>query len=96
MSRSRKKPYMAVCCYFSNKKDKRIANQTFRAKNKHILKKLLKDTDVEHNFYHRTREVSDTWCFASDGLAHYIKGSARLAKSRDPEDKENYRRWTSK
>lgn len=95
MSRSRKKPYASWVCYFSNKRDKRLANQAFRAKNKHIIKKLIKDIDSEHNFYHRTREVSDTYDFASDGLPQYV-GNTRLAKSKDPKDKELFRKWISK
>lgn len=64
MSRSKKKPYQAWACYFSNKEDKTIANRTFRRKNKYKLKKgkpLLYDV----------KEVSDTWNFDSDGLAVY-------------------------
>lgn len=64
MSRSRKKPYQAWACYFSNKKDKTIANRTLRRKNKHRLKK-------DKPLLHHVREVSDTWNFDSDGLAVY-------------------------
>ena len=39
MSRSFKKhPFTAVCCYFSNKKDKIIANRLFRRISKQRLK----------------------------------------------------------
>lgn len=65
MSRSHKKnPFMAVCCYFSNKKDKIIANRLFRRISKNRLRK------GEYPLY-SLKEVSDTWNFASDGLAYY-------------------------
>ena len=38
-----KEAYWACVCYFSNKKDKRIANQKFRTKNKQLVKKLMKE-----------------------------------------------------
>lgn len=89
MSRSYKKPYASWVCYFSNKKDKRIANRLFRRLNKVLLK-----IDPER-LKHRVREVRDTYDFASDGLAHYV-GDSRLAKSDDPKDKELYRKWLQK
>ena len=65
MSRSFKKhPFTAVCCYFSNKKDKIIANRLFRRISKQRLK-LDKDP------LYSLKECSDTWNFESDGLASY-------------------------
>lgn len=65
MSKSYKKnPFMCVCCYFSNKKDKIIANRLFRRISKHRIK-LGKDP------LYSIRECSDTWNFSSDGLAYY-------------------------
>ena len=63
MSRSRKhSPCTNVVIYRSNKKDKVNAHRAFRAKERHrmIHGGLLPM---------RLREVSDTWDFASDGLA---------------------------
>ena len=69
-----KEAYWAAVCYFSNKKDKKLANQRFRTKNKHLIKKLMKEDPDEINFHYRLREISNTWDFSSDGLAyhHYI------------------------
>ena len=73
MSRSKKKPYQAWACYFSNKEDKTIANRIFRRKNKHRLKK-------GKPLLHRVREVYDTWKFDSDGLAVYRGNDLGLYK----------------
>lgn len=89
MSRSYKKPYASWVCYFSNKKDKRIANRKFRRINKVFTKIDLK------KLKYKLREVSDTWNFASDGLASYV-GNCRLAQSNDPSDKECFRKWLQK
>lgn len=89
MSRSYKKPYACWGCYFSNKKDKRIANKKFRRFNK-IFSKI----DPERLKY-RLREVSNVWNFSSDGLAHYV-GNSKLAKSEDFENKEIFRKWIQK
>lgn len=89
MSRSYKKPYACWVCYFSNKKDKRIANKKFRRINR-ILTKINPD-----KLKHRLKEVSNTYNFASDGLACYV-GNSRLAKSKDFEDKEIFRKWIQK
>lgn len=75
MSRSKKKPYLAWACYFSNKKDKTIANRIFRRKNKYRLKK------GKPPLYH-VREVSDTWNFESDGLAVYRGNDLAVFKER--------------
>ena len=65
MSRSRKhSPCMSWVCYFSNKKDKKLAHRAFRAKEK---REMLRD----RNLPQRMREVSDTWCFSSDGLPYW-------------------------
>lgn len=89
MSRSYKKPYACWVCYFSNKKDKKIANKKFRR-----INKVFTRVDPE-KLKHRLREVSNVWDFSSDGLAQYV-GDSRLAKSNDPADKECYRRWIQK
>lgn len=51
--------------YFSNKKDKVIANRLFRR----ISRLKLKKGEESLN---SIREVSDTWNFDSDGLAYYF------------------------
>ena len=89
MSRSYKKPYASYVCYFSNKKDKRIANRIFRRINKIFLK------TNQDKLKYRLKEVSDTYSFASDGLASYV-GDSKLAKSDNFEDKERFRKWTQK
>lgn len=66
MSRSKRKPYMTWC---SNKKDKVAANRIFRRINKILLKK---DPD---KIKYRLREVSNTYNFATDGLAYYLKSN---------------------
>ena len=89
MSRSYRKPYLSWVCYFSNKKDKRIANRKFRRLNK-VLTKIFPD-----KLKYKLREVSDVWSFSSDGLVHYV-GHLPIARSDDPEDKNNFRRWIQK
>lgn len=89
MSRSYKKPYATYVCYFSNKKDKRIANKTFRRRSKIFLKHNL------DKLPYRIREARNVWDFASDGLAYYV-GNSRLALSQDPADKELFRKWIQK
>lgn len=54
--------------YFSNKKDKRMANRKFR---RHI--KCLTKLDEGDIVYPIMRELSNTYDFASDGLKHYIE-----------------------
>ena len=67
MGGSRKKsPCVSWVCCFSNKKDKRIANRIFRKLSK---SRLLKGGDLPY----RLREVSDTYSFSSDGLAHWVR-----------------------
>ena len=66
MSKSYKKPYVKYGGD-SDKKSKRIANKKFRRINKI---KLIKDPN---GTFKLMREVSNTWDFASDGLAHYVK-----------------------
>ena len=68
MSRSYKKnPHIK---YFgsSDKKSRTIANRKLRKINK---LKLIQDP--EGGDFKVLREVSDTWNFASDGLAYYTK-----------------------
>lgn len=89
MSRSYKKPYACWVCYFSNKKDKRIANKKFRR-----INRIFTRINPEKLKY-RLKEVSDTYSFSSDGLACYV-GNSKLAKSDDPADKELYRKWIQK
>ena len=68
MSRSKRKPYI-TWCNGSNKKDKIVANRIFRRINKILMKK---DPD---KVKYRLREVSDTYSFATDGLAYYLKSN---------------------
>ena len=89
MSRSYKKPYANYVWYFSNKKDKRIANRKFRR-----LNKVFSRIDPDKLKY-KLKEVSDVWDFSSDGLAYYV-GNSRLALSDNFEDKEIYRKWIQK
>lgn len=89
MSRSYKKPYACQVCYFSNKKDKRMANKKFRRLNK-ILLKINSD-----RLKYRLREISNVWNFASDGLAHYV-GNSELLKSEYFVDREIFRKWIQK
>lgn len=89
MSRSVKRPFASYVCYFSNKKDKRRANRTFRRFNKILLK-----ADPE-KLLSKLKEVSDVWNFSSDGLAYYV-GNSELLKSEDPGDQEIFRKWIQK
>ena len=66
MSRIYKKhPFTTICCYFSNKKDKTIANRLFRRISK---KKIKEGKDPLYSL----RECSNTYNFDSDGLAFYF------------------------
>lgn len=65
MSRSKKKHYQFAKYSESDKKDRSLANRNFRRKSKIQISK------DEEPFVH-IREVSDTWDFASDGLAHIV------------------------
>lgn len=89
MSRSFKKPYAAYVCYFSNKKDKRIANRKFRRINR-IFSKIKPE-----KLKYKLREVLDVYDFSSDGLAQYI-GNSELAKSLNFYDRELFRKWIQK
>lgn len=89
MSHSYRKPYSSYVCYYSNKKDKRIANRKFRKANKRLLKR---NPDNLHN---RLREVSEVYNFSSDGLAYYV-GNSRLANSKEFDDKETFRKLIQK
>lgn len=65
MSRSiAKHPKISWVCYFSNKKDKRLANRLFRRVNKLRVKLGLEPM-------HSLKECSDTYNFDSDGLPHW-------------------------
>lgn len=50
----------------SDKRDKIIANKKFRRRTKIAI-----SSRREENIPTMMREVSDTWDFCSDGLAHY-------------------------
>lgn len=50
----------------SDKRDKIIANKKFRRRTKIAI-----NSEREENIPTMMREVSDTWDFCSDGLAHY-------------------------
>ncbi len=66
MSRSRKyHTFIKICGSDSNKKDKTIANRKFRKINKLRIK-------VDKEPLHNLKEISNTYCFNSDGLAFYI------------------------
>lgn len=68
MSKSfKKRPYIKYGGD-SDKKSRTIANKKLRKINKQILKR-----DPESGEFKLLREVSDTWDFASDGLAYYSK-----------------------
>jgi len=82
MSRSYKHSPFMNWCGGSNKKDRSLANRKFRRKTK---------IDI-FNPPISLREVSDTWNFTSDGLAHFIWRSL----SPDPEDKDDVKRWMRK
>jgi hypothetical protein len=55
----------------SDKKDKRVANRKFRRQSKMHAKLSALFEDDKFKYYH-IRDVSDTWNFCSDGLAHYF------------------------
>lgn len=103
MSRSRWKSHTkhgtfdSVATYFSNKKDKRIANQCFRSRNKQIAKEVRKLMDYQWSytdgfdyddihmfpFLYHIRECSDVWGFQSDGLKRYYKRKGSWYKYSD-------------
>lgn len=105
MSRSRWKSHTKhgrfgnFVCYFSNKKDRTLANQRFRTRNKQEIKRLfnylyptsayLNEWDAEDifldRFLYHIRECSDTWDFSSDGLKGYY---SRKNKWREYTDEE--------
>lgn len=112
MSRSYKKPYANWVCYFSNKKDKRIANQRFRSRNKHILKKIKELLDYDSSYVYEPWDY-DTLDNTQGRLIHRVRecsdvwdfasdglahyvGNSRLALSQDPADKELFRKWIQK
>ncbi len=64
--------FISYVCYFSNKKDKRLANQRFRTTERNQLRKMVSDDELDRDPVKNIREVSDVWNFDSDGLAHYI------------------------
>ena len=66
MSRSiKKRPFISICKYDSNKWSKTQANKKFRH-----LSKIKLASDKEPPI--RLKEVSDVWDFPSDGLAYYV------------------------
>ena len=66
MGKSKKKHHYIKYGGDSDKKYRTIANRKLRKINKLRLKK-----DPESGEFKILREVSDTWNFASDGLAYY-------------------------
>jgi hypothetical protein len=68
MGKSRKKHPHIKIGGDSDKKSRTIANRKLRKINKQRLKQ-----DPESGELTLLREVSDTWDFASDGLAYYSK-----------------------
>lgn len=65
MSRSKAKhPKISWVCYFSNKKDKRIANRLFRRISKFLMRQNKEPL-------HSLKECSNTYNFDSDGLPHW-------------------------
>jgi len=74
VSKSFKKPiYSTFCSSRGNKWARSHANRVLRKVNKRNLKKTI-DYDVDF-VETKLREVSDVWCFPSDGLAHYSYSS---------------------
>lgn len=67
MSRSRKKHSAAKIHGNSDKRSKQIANRKFRHR-EHLA--LIKERF--HDLPNHIREVSNTYNFASDGLAHWM------------------------
>lgn len=59
-----KHPKISWVCYFSNKKDKRIANRLFRRISKYKIKSGKEPL-------YDLKECSDTYNFDSDGLPHW-------------------------
>ena len=68
----------------SNKQDKQIANKKFRRKSKLNIRDLDKDIPYDLD------EVSDTWNFRSDGLAHYTSFSFKNNYFNNMVDKEEW------
>lgn len=66
----------------SNKQDKQIANKKFRRKSKLNIRDLDKDIPYDLD------EVSDTWNFRSDGLAHYSSFKDKFWNNVDKEEWE--------
>ena len=96
--RNRKEQYgvfISPVCYFSNKKDKRIANRRFRRLSKqdaHISTIKIEDCFKRHSM----REVSDPWSFDSDGLRYYKSFSERSLYDNEPYSKEDIRKMRMK
>jgi len=57
----------------SDKHDKQIANRKMRNENKKVSRNLKDNIDMDDYEYKSLREVSDTYNFASDGLAIRVK-----------------------
>lgn len=72
MSRSIRKPYSACVYYFSNKKDRTIANRSLRSKTREVMHFIRMGEDPDLLCFPVIREVSDVWSFSSDGLPHYV------------------------
>ena len=70
MSRSYRRPF-ATWVDRSNKEDKRYANRRFRKSNRDTLRHFTEEEIIK--FLYKLREISNTYNFNTDGLAHYYK-----------------------
>lgn len=62
--------HTTVVGYISNKKDKQLANRRFRTHNRmgaRLSTILAEDAFKKHHI----RQVSDNWCFSSDGTKYF-------------------------
>lgn len=98
--------------YFSNKKSRTAANQSFRTKNKQHLKVLedflktspsyIQENDyddlpnIETRFLNKLKECSDTWDFDSDGLKQYIRRYDKLRPGEEDWTDEEWAKFTRK
>lgn len=70
MSRSHRRPFV-TWSDGSNKEDKRRANRRFRKSNRDTLRCFTEEEIVK--LLYKLREISNTYSFNTDGLAHYYK-----------------------
>ncbi len=87
MSKSFKKKKYCKIAGESDKLDKRLANRTLRSRVKGLLKKGRFDKAKILN----VRDVSDIWCFNSDGKMYY--GDFKIENKRD---EQTYRQMNGK